>query len=270
MHKSVLGLDLHVGLLIEQNPDCAIDEKDVHGQTALYWAALRADVQAVSYLLRAGADGNTKNRRGAGILTAALISQEASCVHKILGISNDINYRDADGYTPLHHSCRYSLDVKIVKTLLDRGADRDAKTGLGHSALMIAAFNKRTAAAKLLIDSQVDLNIQGKDGGCALHHAVMVGDHDVVGYLLKHQANHWVKTSTNETLLHFVAQRSGDQDMIRILESFNLKGIDIEAKNQPQQLTALQVAERHKDCDTLWLRLFRALMFKIKLGNFYQ
>lgn len=256
--------------MLEQSPDYAIDEKDVNGQTALYWAALRADIQATTYLLRAGADANIKNNRGAGILTAALMSSDASCVQEILGYGCEVNYTDGDGYIPLHHSCRYGLDVGVVKALLDRGADKNAKTMLGHSPLMIATFNKCTAIAKFLIDSQVDLDMQCKDGGYALKTALMVGDYDTVSYLLEHHANHRLKTKANETLLHFAAYRHGDQKLIRTLEQFSLKGIDIEEKGGPRKQTPLQVAEMHRDCDPTWLAMFKALLLNIRFNNFSE
>lgn len=44
LHKAVLGLgSLEVKLLLEEIPSDAIDEKNIDGQTALYWAALRGD-----------------------------------------------------------------------------------------------------------------------------------------------------------------------------------------------------------------------------------
>lgn len=193
------------------------------------------------------------------------MSSVICCVQKILDFGCDTNYRQPGGYTPLHHSCRYDLDFKIVKALLDRGADRDAKTVLGHTPLMIATFNKRITVAKLLIDSQVDLDIQGKDGGCALHYAVMVGDHSTVRHLLRQRANHRLKTNDGETLLHLAAQRNGDQEIIRILESFNLEDMDVEDKNRSQKLTALQVAEMHHGYDADWLEMFRTFIRKIKL-----
>lgn len=268
VHRSVLGIhDSDIIQLLEQNPDCAIDEEDAFGQTPLYWAAQRANIPAVSHLLRAGADANHRNHRGAGILTAALMSGNSSCVQIILEKVNDVSYVDVDGYTPLHHSCRYTGDVANVTALLDHGADKDATTALGHSPLMIAAFNKRNGIAKLLLDRQVDPNIQGKDGGCALHHAIMVGAHEIVGYLLESWAEHRISTNANETLLHFVAQRNGDMQMIRVLELFNLEGISVEAKSRPLGLAALEAAERHPDCDSQWLEHFKFLLLNIRLGN---
>ena len=65
---------------------------------------------------------------------------------------------------------------------------------LGHAPLVIAAFNKRTADAKLLVKHKADLNLQSKKGECALHHAIMAGGHDIVRYLLAQRADHWLKT----------------------------------------------------------------------------
>ncbi len=265
LHKSVLGLN-HRGIkpLLEGISAEAIDEKDASGQTALYWAALRGDSQAVSLLLGAGADRHIKNNHGAGILTAAILSSNVQCVLEILENCCDINCRQADGYTPLHYSCRYNLGVRVVKALLRRGADRNAKTTLGHTPLMIATFNMRTAVAKFLIDCDVVIDIQGKDGGCALHHAIMAGDHHTVHYLLEHHANHQLKTTDGETLLHFLAQRNGDHEMIQILDLFDLEGINVDDVTRAKKLTALQVAEMHHECDTLWLELFTALVWKIR------
>lgn len=268
LHRSVLGF---AGTSIRESLKCshdfAIDAKDSRGQTALYWAALRGDSQAVSYLLQAGADVNMKNSHGSGILTAALISNDIVCIKAILKSGCEVNYTDADGYTPLHHSCRHGLNVTVMKSLLNSGIDKNAKTKLGHSALMLATFNKQTAAAKFLIDQEVDLNTQAKDGACALHYAVMVGDHVTVRYLLDRQANHNFKTTSNETILHVTAQRNGDHELLSILESFSLDGIDVEAKSKPKMLTALQTAEILRDVDVDWWDRFKELVFKIRCGT---
>ncbi|MCJ1230361.1 Ankyrin-2 [Toensbergia leucococca] len=269
LHRSVLGLNsINLHFLLEEIPSHTIDEKDADGQTALFWAAIRADSQAVSLLLGAGADFNSQNNHGVRILTAAIMSNDTCCVQKILTSGADINYVQADGYTPLHHSCRYGVDVEILKALLDRGANTNARTRLGHTPLMIATFNMRTATAKVLIDRGVDLDIQGKDGGSALHYAVMTGNHDTVIHLLEKKANHRLKTKSGETILHFLAQRNGDLQLIQSLESFDLEDIDVEATDQAQKRTALQVAELHHRCDFDWLESFKALIEKISVKRF--
>lgn len=265
LHKCVLGLTpLEIKDLLESVPDHAIDEKDAEGQTPLYWAARRGDVQAVSLLLGAGADQDSKNKRGASILTAAIMSGNTECIWKILQSGCDITYQQKDGYTPLHHCCRYDVNINIIKAILDRGADRNAQTSLGHTPLMIATFNRRTAMAEFLIDSHVELNMQGKNGGCALHFAVMSGDHQTVHHLLSKGANHVLKTTNDETLLHILAQRNGDFETVRSLELFDLRDMNVDDVTRKKALTALQIAESNHECDANWLEMFRDLIMKIR------
>ena len=215
-----------------QTPLHIIDEPDAQGRTALFWAALRGDSRAVSLLLAAGADSNSKSVGGASVMTAALMSNDAQCVQEILRSSCDITLQQEDEYTALHHSCRYRHDVETVKAILDLGADINAQTALGHTPLMIAAFNKRTAVAKLLVDHQANYNLQSKKGECALHHAIMAGDHYIVRYLLEQQADRRLKTKDGETILDFAARRNGDRDMDQVLQSFDLGDIYVGADRQ--------------------------------------
>lgn len=268
LHKTVLHLNsLGIKQLLESVSKNCIDEKDADGQTPLHWAARRGDVQAVSLLLEAGADSNKKNKRGAGVMTAAIMSGNAQCIWKILDSGCDISYRQKDRYTPLHHCCRYGVDISIVKALLKLGADRNAQTELGHTPLMIATFNSLSATAEFLINSNVDLDIQGKDGGYALHYAVVSGDHKTARNLLGKGADHLLKTVKGETLLHFLAQRQGDYEMVRSLNLFDLDGIDVEDVTTKREFTALQMAEMHYEGDAEWLQMFKELIKKIHLGH---
>ncbi len=160
LHKSVLRLNsLEIKPLLESVQEHSIYEKDADGQTLLYWAARRGDTQAVSLLLEAGADMNSKSKREAGVLIAAIMSRNTQCIWTILRCGCDISYRQKNGYTPLHHCWRYGVDISVVKALLELGADRNAQTKLDHTSLMIATFNSLTDIAEILINSNVDLDI---------------------------------------------------------------------------------------------------------------
>lgn len=267
LHRCVLGLTrLELKDLLGSVPEHAIDERDAEGQTPLYWAARRGNLPAVSLLLRAGADQNSKNNSGRSILTAAIVSGNTECIWKILQSGCDINYRQKDGYTALHHCCRHDADISIIKAILDGGADVNAQTSLGHTPLMIATFNTRSTTAKYLIDRHAELNIQGKDGASALHFAVMAGDHQTVHHLLYKGANHLLKTTNDETVLHILAQRNGDCETIGTLESFDLGGLNVdEDVTKKKGLSALRIAEMNSECDVHWLGIFRGLIMKVRV-----
>lgn len=286
LHRCVLGLTrLDIKDFLESFPNQAIDEKDADGQTPLYWAARRGDVQTVSLLLEAGADQNSKNNSGGSILTAAIKSGNTECIWKILRSGCDINHAQKDGYTPLHHCCRHNADLSIIRALLDRGANLTAQTSLGHTPLMIATFNKLTPIAQHLITTHLhhhlrptELNIQGKDGASALHFAAMSGDHQTAQQLLHAGANHLLKTTNDETFLHVLAQRSGDCDSIRALEEFGLKGLSVGDITRKRGLTAMQIAEKEAKAEAHsgggggegegeWLEMFRGLVGRVAGGE---
>lgn len=266
LHRCVLGLTrLELKDLLESIPVHTIDEKDDGGQTPLYWAARRGDLHAVSLLLDAGADQNSKNNRGSSILTAAIMSGNAECIWKILHSGCDIHLPQKGGYTPLHYCCRYDADLDLTKHILLANSatsssdsssliNLNAQTSLGHTPLMLATFNTRPHLTNLLINYNADLDIQAKDGATALHYAVMAGDCESVRYLLAQGANYLLRrigNSGEEGLLDVLKRRRGDCEMVRMFLEFELKGLelDVEASTGKER-----VAERsingHNDNNT--------------------
>ena len=263
LHRGVLGLaQLDFKSLIGQTPLHIIDEPDAQGRTALFWAALRGDSEVVSLLLAAGADSNSRSNDGARVVTAAIMSNNARCVQAILQSNCDILFQQKDGYTALHHACRYEHTVQTVQAILDHGAAINAKTALGHTPLMIATFNKRTAVATLLVDSKADLNAQSRKGECALHYATMVGDHHSVRYLLERRADHRIITKRKETILHFAARRNGDWDLMKVLQAFDLGGMDVGDKSWAE-ISQLLNLTRPAEGDFEWRKAFDVLVRKI-------
>ena len=261
LHEAVLGLaptQLEPLLLLSR--PSTIKERDAHGQTALYWAALRGDSHAVSLLLAAGADCNSTNTQSASVLTAAIRSTNTQCVQKLLEKCCNVKHTNADGYTSLHCSCRHSDDIEVAKALLARGADKDAKEVLGYTPLMIATFNRHHRVAKFFVDQGADLDAQARNGECALHHAIMAGDHHTAHYLLEKGADHQLRTKASETFLHYTARRTGDQKMVSMLQSFSLGNAKSTHNARSDCSSALQLAVSSLGCDRKWLEMFRALI----------
>ena len=261
LHQAVLDqAPTQLEPLLFLSPHSTIEERDAHGQTPLYWAALRGDSHAVSLLLAAGADYNSTNAQGASVLTAAIRSTKTQCVQKLLENGCNVKHANADGYTSLHHSCRHSDDIEVTKALLARGADKDAKEVLGYTPLMIATFNRHHKVAKFLIDQGADLNAQARNGECALHHAIMAGDHPTARYLLERGADYQLRTKAGETFLHYTARKTGDQEMVSMLQSFSLGNTKSTHKVRSDCSSALQVAATLPGCNHKWLEMFMALI----------
>jgi ankyrin repeat protein len=93
-----------------------IDNQNENGDTALIRASSRGHTEVVKFLIKEGADVNTKDIFGNTALTLASLG----------------------GY------------IEVVKLLLEAGADVNAKDKLGYTALTLARINGRTEIIKLL------------------------------------------------------------------------------------------------------------------------
>ena len=80
----------------------------------------------------------------------------------LLRYGADINARDSNGLTGLHHAAR--IGFGIVKCLLRNAADIDARDSEGFTALHYAAFLSSSETAKLLVLKGADKNMRTTNG----------------------------------------------------------------------------------------------------------
>ena len=76
----------------------------------------------------------------------------------------------------------------VVELLLKAGADVNAKSKGGWTALMYASNNDRKDVVELLLKAGADINAKGKDGWTALMLASNNGYEGIVKLLKKHSA----------------------------------------------------------------------------------
>lgn len=117
------------------------------GATALSLAAFHANLSAVRLLLDKGADVNVANVSGLRVknglvalsrMTALMSAPESSpeVMEALLKAGANVNARDVRGMTPLMLAVATdSPNPRIVRMLLDRGADADVKSTDGERAL---------------------------------------------------------------------------------------------------------------------------------------
>jgi ankyrin repeat protein len=135
-------------LLIEKNAD--VNARNAAGATALMAAAATGHAQAVRMLLAKGADPNVKTKRNETALADAATGGNEETVKLLLDRGADVNVQDIRGYSPLLYAAGSDTTPSgVVKLLLAKGADRDAK-GDGETARMLAAKRGDSEVARLL------------------------------------------------------------------------------------------------------------------------
>lgn len=182
-------------------------------------ACLMKHVECVKMLLKEGADPsflmNIPNDHLP--LNEAVQAGSIKCMEVLLDARPDIiDLKPEAGCSSLN-SAVTGCDVKIVKFLLDKGANI-SKNVNGVSPLILNFYwarydtsqevlGKRLSITKMLIDKGADINSQDEGGLTPLHATVIIRNViDHVKFLLDNGANPNIKDKKGNTPLHLIAK----------------------------------------------------------------
>ena len=125
---------------IEQGGD--VDAKDQQNRTLLHWACAQGKTQVVKLLVEKGADVNAKTARGLTPLKQAVYGKHHEIVDFLLNRTPvDVDARGQQNFTLLHWACAEGK-TQVVKLLVEKGADVNAKTERGYTPLDLARKRK--------------------------------------------------------------------------------------------------------------------------------
>ena len=136
------------------------------------------------------------------------------------------------GSSTLIYSLMYSNDSKIIKLLIDKGADINARNDLLETALMRSACRGEYEVVKLLIDAGADVNVTDIAGQTPLINSIGCNrsnkNPEVIKLLIDSGADVNAKEHFGETALFLAAGDLNNADVVKtIIEA----GADINAKN---------------------------------------
>lgn len=116
-------------------------------------------------------------------LISAAERGDAAVVKVLLAKGADVNAKDDGGRTALM-TASDNGHLDVVKALLAKGADVNATASNGWTALMAASYNGHVDVVKTLLAKGTDVNAKDNDGATALDVATAAG-HAEVGALLR-------------------------------------------------------------------------------------
>lgn len=107
--------------------------------------------ETVKVLLNAGADVNAQARNAMKVrpIHAASAAAQIDVARSLIERGADVNARQQGGFTPLHEAAA-SGKLELARLFLDHGADLNAKTDDGKTALTLAIEARQEAIVKLL------------------------------------------------------------------------------------------------------------------------
>ncbi|XP_023287770.1 ankycorbin [Orussus abietinus] len=167
-----------------------VNAPDAEGHTPLHLAVIAGDTQLVAVLLANGADVNAKDLEGHSVLHWATVCGEAECVRLILASGARPSTPDLRGGSPLHYAAQCcgaaataelsvprKVGLKVLQTLLEFGADVNAKDEDGRQPILWAASAGSAEAVLALARAggAAAVGASDKDGLTALHCAASRG-----------------------------------------------------------------------------------------------
>ncbi|KAI9771207.1 MAG: Ankyrin-2 [Geoglossum umbratile] len=121
-------------------------------------------------------------------LISAINNEDEDVIEVIEGLLEegaDVNFRDGDDWTPLHHAA-LGGNEDVIEILLEPQykADIDATCPAGKTPLHYTTWQGWTAVAKTLLDHGAGVNIEDNAGRTCFYHAVERRKYDFVKMLL--------------------------------------------------------------------------------------
>ena len=140
------------------------DGRGSDGSTALHWVVRADDLETVNALLRAGAHVSMANALGVTPAYVAADSGNAAILKRLLDAGADVKSADESGDTLLMAAVRAG-NADAVDLLLERGASVNAgDPQFSHTALMWAARRNDTSIMKRLLAKGADADARTRIG----------------------------------------------------------------------------------------------------------
>lgn len=181
-------------------------------------AAKNGDKDTVKELLNKGVNVNEKDEYGSTALYYVASQGDKELVELLLANVADVNMVNNEGDTPLYYAVKGDdtgeIDnIDVVRLLIDRGADVNAKHG---SILWIAARYGELEVIKLLLSHKADPN-----AALALHAAALSGNLEIIQILLANGADPTLKDNNDKTPLDIIKgpEMSVYEDQAKIIKA---------------------------------------------------
>ncbi|CAB4032878.1 transient receptor potential cation channel subfamily A member 1-like, partial [Paramuricea clavata] len=179
-----------VKVLMEKCADSLLEMRDKNERTTLHVAAANGNVEVMRILLSYKPDVQAIDDRGKCPLHIAAENDNLDCAQLLIEADKDsVNYTDFMWRTPLHVASVYCHDLKLLKLLLENGADVRARDDRRWTPLLYVASAGCPDCTSTLVENGAKLNEWDKNKMTALSLAAVKNNADAVKALLDHGAD---------------------------------------------------------------------------------
>ena len=237
--------------MIEHDADVNAANKD--SITSLMIACQKGNIEAINVLLNAGADPNISDGKyGSCIQHAVIGGSSKEVLETIIDHGADVNAKNKHNITALMQACKRG-DVEIINILLSAGADSSIADTNGATSIhyaVVGGGSKGTLQA--IIDHGADVNASNKDNVTALMMACWMGNVEAINVLLNTGADlNIADGKLGITCIQLAVCKSCSKD---VLEALIDHGADVNATNK-DNVTALMIACQNGNMEAISILL---------------
>ena len=213
--------------------------------TPLMYAVLRGRLKTVQALLAHGA--NPIARDAIGRFPVHYVSNrenQAEVLDLLLKQGNNVDAVDSENITPLMSRRTYIRDnTGTARWLIAKGANVNARSKGGGSALLMATTMSNTKAIRLLLEHGAEVNVHDKDSNTPLSNSIQHGSLSDIKLLLAHGAKADPIDKDGDTPLTTSLKAGNSPDCVKALIE---AGADVNHRNKLGD-TALSLARKRQN-----------------------
>ena len=255
LHHAVRGASEEIVILLLRHVGTGVNIPNEYGETPLAIATRDRNESMVKLLLKCTRLNpnleirklhDSKTISYGPALHIAVVNKADSIVELFIrhAANIDLNYRDAQGRTPLHYAL-LSGNRRICELLLQQPSVRlNSVTEPEKQSLLSLAITNNMAklAHQLIARKDVDINIQDHQGHTALHHSVWCNQPDIMERLLQRKGlDVNLKDLCGRTALH-VAAACGNAKLVKLLVADTRTEVDCQNNYKETAFSAAKAA----------------------------
>ncbi|XP_014033098.2 histone-lysine N-methyltransferase EHMT2 isoform X4 [Salmo salar] len=215
-------------LMLMEGIDPAYQADSQNRRCALHVAAQRGLLEVCYMLVQAGAKLDIQDKSMRTPLLEAIVNNHVEVTRYLVQSGACVYHTEEDGYTGLHHAAKLgSLD--IVTLLLETGqVDINAQDSGGWTPIIWAAEHKHIKVIRALLNRGADVTLKDKEMNACLHWASFAGCVTIAEMVLNAGCPLTSVNMHGDTPLH-IASREGFLDCVTLFLS---RGADIDIMNR--------------------------------------